>query len=180
MWHRRRLWLLTGENRGLAAPWHDTPTILARAQGARGEGKEVPPLLYRRRSRTKRERDLRARDLPGRRLAGAALALFCSWNRGQSIGDDAPLRSSVASTLGERNADETWMRRIRRYKCKAATLPCKATCVMHARVHLRPPPSILRMRRERQSADSSRARARACPTLLMLVKFEIRFNQRGD
>lgn len=73
MLYRRHLWLVTGENHGFLTRYaHD---ISARAGGA-GERERVPPLLFRRRSRTKRERDLRARDLPGRRLAGAALALF--------------------------------------------------------------------------------------------------------
>jgi len=98
-----------GENRGLAAPWHDTPTILAcaRAQGSRREGEGMPLLLSRRRSRTKRERDLRVRGLPGRRLA-AALALFCSWNRGQSIGDDTPAPPSRPPSAKETPTKREW------------------------------------------------------------------------
>lgn len=151
-----------GENRGLAAPWHDTPTTLAcaRAQGSRREGEGMPLLLSRRRSRTKRERDLRVRGLPGRRLA-AALALFCSWNRGQSIGNDTPAPPSRPPSAKETPTKREWgehvVINVRRWS--------------HVRDARASPSPLL------YPSHASRA---SISWFVARVKFEIRFNQRGN
>lgn len=150
-----------GENRGLAAPWHDTPTILARAQGSlsEGGGGDAAAPLPQEVKNKKRKRSTCARSLPGRRLA-AALALFCSWNRGQSIGDDTPAPPSRPPSAKETPTKREWgehvVINVRRWshvrdaraRPPSSPSPCSP-----------PPPlfSVLRMRRERQSADSSRA-----------------------